>query len=119
MMAPADTADLICLGRAYVRLIEAADVLLAAKLDPLREDMIDLQAAREFAKRKLREIVEDAEPAVTAEIMAASMKALGTVQDLGKNWTGSADSVKAGKPNHTDTLMNGGYSGDPCPEEWR
>jgi hypothetical protein len=66
-----------------VRLIEAAEVLLAHKLD--QQDMIDLQAAREYAKGLLREIIEDAEPAVTAEIMAASERIVGTVQDAGLN----------------------------------
>jgi len=74
---------MIALGRACVRLIEAADVLLAGQRD--QQDMIDLRAAREFAKRKLREIVVNAEPAVTAEIMAASENVLGPVQDVGKN----------------------------------
>jgi len=82
-MLPADFAHTIRLGRAYVRLIEAADLILASPLE--QADMIDLQAAREFAKRRLREIVADAEPAVTAQIMAASEKVLGPVQEVGRN----------------------------------
>jgi hypothetical protein len=82
-MAKPDSTDLIRLGRAYVRLIEAADVLLETKLD--QQGMIDLQAAREFAKRMLRELVEEVEPAVTAEIMAASERMVGTVQDVSNN----------------------------------
>lgn len=78
-----ETGAAIRLGRACVRLIEAADVLLATPLD--QQDMIDLQAAKEYAKRRLRQIVGDAEPALTAQIMAASEKVLGTVQDVGNN----------------------------------
>jgi hypothetical protein len=82
-MTQADPTALIRLGRACVHLIEAADVLLERKLE--QQDMIDLQAAREYAKVLLREIIEDAEPTVTAEIMAVSEKMLGTVRDVGAN----------------------------------
>jgi len=83
MRSDGDLHGLARHGRACIRLIEAADVLLAGMLD--QQNMIDLQAAREFAKRQLREIVANVEPAVTAEIMAASEKVLGPVQDVGKN----------------------------------
>jgi len=38
-----------------------------------------------LSKRKLREIVAEVEPAVTAQIMAASEKVLGPMQGVGLN----------------------------------
>jgi hypothetical protein len=69
---PTDSQHIIRLGPACVLLIEASGVLLAGRLD--QADMIDLQAAREVAQRKLRELVANAGPAVTAEIMVGSEK---------------------------------------------
>ena len=67
-MAKPNPAYLIRLGRAYVRLIGAAHVLLEAKLD--------LPAARAFAKRMLREIAEDSVTAATAETPAPTASAV-------------------------------------------
>ena len=71
-MAKPAPAYLIRLGRAYVRLIEAADVLLEAKFD--QQDIP--QAACPFARRMLRGFVEDAEPAVAAETPAPTVGAV-------------------------------------------
>jgi hypothetical protein len=49
--------DQIRLGRAYVRMIEAADVLLQQKLE--QQELLTFQAARRQAVRPLRELVRE------------------------------------------------------------
>ena len=75
-----DTEDPICRRRACVRLIEAADVLLRQKLD--QHELFTIQDARRLAVQRLRQIVADSDPAITAQIMAASDKRLGTLKDV-------------------------------------
>ncbi len=75
-----DNEDSTRRGRAGVRWIEAADVLLKQTVD--KHEWTILEEARQLAVRQLRQIVRDSDPAITAEIMAASDKALGTVRDV-------------------------------------
>jgi hypothetical protein len=70
-------------GRACVRLIEAADVLLASAKTP--NERITYGMARGLAVEALREMVSDLEPEITAQILVASDKRLGTVKDVTLN----------------------------------
>ena len=83
MMAPADPADLIRRGRAYVRMIETAQVLVDyAELDSERAMLEQLAKAYRLL---LRDLLRKVPAHVSAEIFAASEKVLGTVQDVGLN----------------------------------
>ena len=62
--------DQISRGRAYVVLIEAADLLLAGKLDGAEKAL--LEQVRRVYKDKLRALVASLPPAVTAQILAVS-----------------------------------------------
>ena len=78
-----ESTHLIRLGRAYVRLIEAAQALIAyIEMDEERERLEQVVATYQAA---LRELVGKVPPHVTAEITAASEKVLGPTQDVGKN----------------------------------
>jgi hypothetical protein len=70
-----DANSIIRRGRAYVRLIEAADELLQQKVD--QHEMVTLQETRHLAVQRLRQLVRDSNPAITAQIMVASDKRLG------------------------------------------
>lgn len=78
-----DREQAITQGRAYVRLIEAADVLLASGKES--GDMATLRAARRVCAERLRALVATLPPEVTAQIMAASERLAGPVGDIGKN----------------------------------
>jgi hypothetical protein len=51
------------------------DVLLQQKLD--QHELVTFQEARHSAVQRLRQLVGDLDPAITAQIMAASDKRLG------------------------------------------
>jgi hypothetical protein len=75
-----ELVHLIRLGRAYVRLIEAAQVLIEyTEMDEERERLEQLVATYQAA---LRELVGKVPAHVTAEIMAASEKVIGTAGDV-------------------------------------
>ena len=78
-----DYSATIRAGRAYVRLIEAAGVL--AEWDEDGRSRRKWQRLRRSAQESLRKLVEVLPPHVTAEIIAASEKALGIVGDVGLN----------------------------------
>ena len=56
-------------GRAFVRLIEAADLLLSTETD--LEDLALLRRARLMASDRLHTLVADAPPAIAAQLLAA------------------------------------------------
>lgn len=70
-------------GRACVRLIEAADVLLESAATA--HERVVLASAREHAQGILRTLIETVDSASAAQILVASDKMLGTVSDIGKN----------------------------------
>jgi hypothetical protein len=74
---------LVVRGRAMVRLIEAAEVLLTGATTP--NERVTYGLARELAQQALRELVRDLEPESTAQILVASDKIVGTVKDVGLN----------------------------------
>ena len=79
-MAP---KNVIALGRAYVRLIEAAEVIAGYS-----ENDEEAQRLRELAaeyRQGLRQLIDTVDPHVVAEILAASEKVLGPVNELGRN----------------------------------
>lgn len=78
-----DTVRLIRRGRACVRLIEAAEILLELATDIDQQETYT--EAIDLTRWQLRALVQDLDPAVTAQIMAASDKRLGTVGDIGLN----------------------------------
>jgi hypothetical protein len=78
-----DEADLIRRGRAAVRMIESAEVLLAAADGPF--ERVTFGEACDLARQKLRQLVADLDPSVTAQIMMASEKIIGTAGDVGLN----------------------------------
>ena len=71
---------LVVRGRAMVRMIEAADVLLVGATTP--NERVTYGLARDLVRQALRELVRDVEPAITAQILVASDKRLGTVKDV-------------------------------------
>ena len=73
-----DNEDAIRRGRACVRLIEAVDVLIPQTPD--QYELVTLREARRLAVRQLRQFVRDCDPSITAQIMTASDKRLGTVR---------------------------------------
>jgi hypothetical protein len=75
-----DNEDIVRRGRTAVRLIEAVDVLLASATTP--NERITYGMARELAVEALREMVRDLEPEITAQIMVANDKRLGTAKDV-------------------------------------
>ena len=78
-----DQAATIRAGRANVRLIDAADVLI--ELEKHDESREELQRVQRRYREGLRQLVAVLPTDVTAQIMAASEKVLGTVQDVGLN----------------------------------
>ena len=75
--------DQITQGRAYVRLIEAADVLLAGDLD--EAERVLLEQVCQAYKSKLRALVGSQPPAVTAQILASSENIKGPAGEFGMN----------------------------------
>lgn len=78
-----DTASLIRRGRACVRLIEAAEILLEMANDVTQQEIYS--EAIDVTRWQFRDLVRDLDPSITAQIMAASDKRLGTVGDVGLN----------------------------------
>ncbi len=70
-------------GRACVRLIEAAEALLAGEFEP--ESRYTLQQARQACVAQLRSLVADLPPHVTAQILVASERLIGPAGDVSKN----------------------------------
>jgi hypothetical protein len=71
---------LVVRGRAMVRMIEAAKVLLTFATTP--NERVTYGLACELAQQALRELVFDVQPDITAQIMVASERVLGTVKDV-------------------------------------
>ena len=69
--------------RGHVRLIKAAAVRI--ELEEHDESRVKLEVVRRRYQKALRQLVETLPPHVTAKIMAASEKVLGTVRNVGKN----------------------------------
>ncbi len=78
-----EAIDIIRRGRACVRLIEAADVLLEQKLG--QYELVTFQEARHLAVQRLRQLVRNSDPAITAQIMVASDKRLGIARNAALN----------------------------------
>lgn len=78
-----EAESIIKQGKAYVRLIEAADVLLADDLD--EAERVLLEQVRQVYKTKLRALVGSQPPALTAQILAASENIKGPAGEFGKN----------------------------------
>lgn len=74
---------LVVRGRACVRMIEAAEVLVKFATSP--HERVTFGEAGELARQQLRNLVRDLAPAVAAQILVASEAALGTVGDVGLN----------------------------------
>ena len=70
-------------GRAYVRLIEAADVLLAGDLD--KAERVLLEQVRQASKQKLRALIGSLPPALTAQILAISENIKAPTGEFGQN----------------------------------
>lgn len=70
-------------GRACIRLIEAADVLLDSELAP--DERAALVRARQQCVRRLRGLVARLPAGLTAQILAASEKVVGPGQDATQN----------------------------------
>jgi hypothetical protein len=71
--------NVIALGRAYVRLIEAAQVIMAATEDDMERE--DLKALVDDYKQALRELLGMVPATVAADILVASEKVLGPAQE--------------------------------------
>jgi hypothetical protein len=71
---------LIARGRACIRMMEAAEVLLESNKDI--NEIETFREARDLARWRLREIVAHQDQAIVAAIMVASDKHLGTVGDI-------------------------------------
>lgn len=78
-----DYSAIIRLGRAHVRLIEAAQLLLEHAVSAHERRRLERLLAH--YQPVLRELLEELPPHVSAQILAASDKMLGTVQDVGMN----------------------------------
>jgi hypothetical protein len=78
-----DYSATVSAGRAYIRVIEAATVL--AEWEDDNRSRAKWRRVRREAQEYLRKLVMVLPPAVTAEIMVARQKALGTVRDFGRN----------------------------------
>jgi hypothetical protein len=69
---------LVVRGRALVRMIEAAKVLLTSATT--LNERVTYGLARDLARQALRELVRDLEPAITVQILMASERVWGTVK---------------------------------------
>ena len=70
-------------GKAYARLVEAAEVLLAGELD--EAEQVLLEQMRQVYKRKLRALVASQPSAVMAQILAVSESIHAPAGEFGKN----------------------------------
>jgi hypothetical protein len=70
-------------GRAFVRLIEAAEVLLTGDLD--EAERVLLEHVRQVYKSRLRALVGAQPPAETAQILAVSENINAPVGEFGLN----------------------------------
>ncbi len=73
----------ITTGRAYVRLVEAADALLGYR--PAWTEVLLLRLVRALYRHRLRSLVAALPAEMKAEILAASAKIEGPVQEFGRN----------------------------------
>ena len=71
-------------GRAYVRLAEAAGVLLAQP-GAAGGEVALLRAVRQLAGSRLRKLITELPPAVFAQVLAASDRLMEPVNDVSKN----------------------------------
>lgn len=78
-----ETETAIRLGRACVRLIEAAKVLQDACAD--FDGRVRYGMAREYAQAQLKILIRDLPNHITAQILVASEAGLGTAGDVGLN----------------------------------
>jgi hypothetical protein len=77
------SSNLIALGRAYVRLIEAARVIIAYTEEGLEHEILS-ELVRDY-QAALRELLGKVPATTAAEILAASEKILGPVRNGGMN----------------------------------
>jgi hypothetical protein len=70
-------------GRAYVRLVEAADVLLAGGVEDA--ERVLLEQVRQVSKLKLRAMIVSVAPKEMAQVLAASDKINAPVSEFLKN----------------------------------
>ena len=75
--------NIITLGRAYVRLIEAAQVIIATTEDDMESD--ELKALVADYKQALSDLLAEVPASTAAEILAASETGLGPTRDVGQN----------------------------------
>jgi hypothetical protein len=75
--------NLIRVGRAAVRIVEAADILLSFR--PVWTERLQLQMVRALYRRRLRELVAVLPSEMTSEILAASEKMTGPVRGFTQN----------------------------------
>jgi hypothetical protein len=75
--------NVVTAGRAYVRLIEAADVLLGRH--PAWTERLLLRMVRTLYSHRLRELVAVLPSDFTADILVASEKMLGVVRGFAQN----------------------------------
>lgn len=76
-------SKVITQGRAYVHLIEAADLLL--ERNPAWTERLLLRLVRFLYTRRLQDLVGLLPPEVSAEILAASEKIKGPVGEITRN----------------------------------
>jgi hypothetical protein len=74
---------LVVRGRAMVRMIEAAEVLLTSATTA--NERVTYGLARDLARQALRELVAELPTDLTGQILIASEGALGPVGDVGMN----------------------------------
>ena len=82
-LSEAEKMALVVRGRAMVRMIEAAEVLLTGATTP--NERITYGLDRDLARQALRELVAQLPTELTGLILVASEGALGPVGDVGVN----------------------------------
>ncbi len=76
-------SNVVSTGRAYVRIIEAADLLLSRK--PIWTERILLHLVRDLYSQRLRGLVAALPPDLSGEILVASEGMVGPVRDVSRN----------------------------------
>ncbi len=76
-------SNVVSMGRAYVRLVESADLLLTR--NPVWTECFLLRMVRALYSQRLRGLVAALPPAVSGEILVASGGMVGPVRDVSRN----------------------------------
>ncbi len=76
-------SNVVSMGRAYVRLVESADVLLAR--NPVWTERLLLRMVRALYSQRLRQLVATVPPDLSGEILVASETMVGPVRDVSAN----------------------------------